>query len=389
MGILLANIFSFAWPSLAENFGSSMEIPGMNNAIEGIRTALVTGKFRGLFCLLFGAGMYLQYSKLSAAGRWPGLYVKRTLFLALIGIAHGVLIWYGDILFMYSLAAFIAMFLVKLEDRVLIITSVVLGSLTLLCGGAGLIGSIYAGEPSGADLGPGMEIFSIFSASNELATYQSGSYLTQLQHRGAAFGFMSTLIPIILPELLCLFLVGIVICRRGVLAKPSAHPDLTRTLLWVGGAGLLFNLLVGTLTFTMENTKLDSVVEFGLNIPLAIGYAIVGAIAVEKFANSGWVKMFSTVGKMGLTCYLLTSLICTAFFYGWGGGQFGKFNYIQMLLFVPVVWAILVVTAHLWLSRFPQGPVEWLWRRAVLGRPQAMTQENVGLPPVIRSGDEL
>ena len=106
LGILLANIFAFAWPQLGEMMGAGIPIPGMNDWVEGLRVALVTGKFRGLFCLLFGAGMYLQFTKLEARGGWPGTYIKRNLILMGIGLIHALLIWYGDILFMYSMIAF-------------------------------------------------------------------------------------------------------------------------------------------------------------------------------------------------------------------------------------------------------------------------------------------
>lgn len=64
---------------------------------------------------------------------------------------------------------------------------------------------------------------------------------------------------------------------------------------------------------------------------------------------------------MALSNYLLQTLICTTLFYRFGLYQ--QFDRLQLLAFVPLVWLANLLFSNLWLSYFPQGPVEWLWRK--------------------------
>jgi uncharacterized protein len=60
---------------------------------------LIDVKFITLLSMLFGAGMELQRARAAAAGR-SGVffgYLPGAALLFLIGLAHGVLLWYGDI----------------------------------------------------------------------------------------------------------------------------------------------------------------------------------------------------------------------------------------------------------------------------------------------------
>src|SRR5690606_9774972 len=59
-----------------------------------------------MFSLLFGMGFALMLLRADAKGApfgWP--YLRRTLVLALLGLAHYLLLWAGDILFSYAMGA--------------------------------------------------------------------------------------------------------------------------------------------------------------------------------------------------------------------------------------------------------------------------------------------
>jgi uncharacterized protein len=72
----------------------------------------------------------------------------------------------------------------------------------------------------------------------------------------------------------------------------------------------------------------------------------------------------SQVGRMALTNYLLQTLICTLFFNILGFYQ--HFDRLQLLALVPLVWGINLAVTLTWLRYFPQGPVEWLWRKLTI-----------------------
>jgi uncharacterized protein len=80
----------------------------------------------------------------------------------------------------------------------------------------------------------------------------------------------------------------------------------------------------------------------------------------------------TAVGRAAFSNYLVTSLVCTAIFYGWGLGLYGDVSRAEAWLVVPGVWALMLFWSKPWLERYRYGPLEWLWRSLARGRPQPM-----------------
>ncbi len=70
-------------------------------------------------------------------------------------------------------------------------------------------------------------------------------------------------------------------------------------------------------------------------------------------AVSASVGAIACVGRMALTNYLLQTLICTTLFYHLG--LFMRFDRLQLLAFVPPIWAVNLLVSSLWLRRFRRG----------------------------------
>ena len=104
MGILAANIFAMGQPFPAYMFPDAFTVPpsGGEDWMWTAQFVLIDGKMRGLFSLLFGAGLYLFMEKTWAKGGTVWLQVKRLLWLGLFGLIHFYFIWRGDILFLYA-----------------------------------------------------------------------------------------------------------------------------------------------------------------------------------------------------------------------------------------------------------------------------------------------
>ena len=80
--------------------------------------ALVEGKFYSIFSLLFGLGFALQMQRAeSRGGDGLPLFTRRIKVLMLIGLAHLLLLWYGDILLFYALMALVLMRMRHMDDR--------------------------------------------------------------------------------------------------------------------------------------------------------------------------------------------------------------------------------------------------------------------------------
>ncbi|HCT45911.1 MAG TPA: hypothetical protein DF699_11920, partial [Phycisphaerales bacterium] len=114
MGILVPNIWHFAWPmSDITGHGLMSDAPA-NDLARDITSTLFLGKFMFLFALLFGSGVIMYSRKFDHADEqgkfhsplfagWS-LWYTRCFVLLVFGMIHAYLFWYGDILTLYALA---------------------------------------------------------------------------------------------------------------------------------------------------------------------------------------------------------------------------------------------------------------------------------------------
>jgi uncharacterized protein len=358
LAILLSNIAYFAGPEWSKLLLDLAPGSAVDGWLESIHTAFVAGKPRSMLAILFGVGLYLQFAKRGQdRNLWPGGYLKRTLYLGLLGLLHFVFIWSGDILFFYAMVAFVACWMVRLETRKLLtVAGALMGLTALCCGVAGPLLAFIPMEVIGTDL--------YKSIDAEQAIFATGSYWDQLAYRVRFFGETLVAVPVYAIAMLPLFLVGIVLARSGVLAKPSAHPAIRNACLWGGlGVGLPLNLTALIGGPGGVNVGLVLVIE-GVGGPmLGLGYLMLAAVAFEKGAPT-IARLLTPVGRMALTTYISQSLICTFIFYSWGLALFDQLGRAQLILIVFGIWVVNIAVAHLWLRYFAMGPVEWAWRSA-------------------------
>jgi uncharacterized protein len=92
----------------------------------------------------------------------------------------------------------------------------------------------------------------------------------------------------------------------------------------------------------------------------AIGYAALIMLIFDH--RSAIAIRLAAVGRAAFTNYLGPTIIGTVLFFGTFGGLYGDFSRGELWLFVPVVWAIMLLWSKWWLDRFRYGPLEWAWR---------------------------
>ena len=113
VGILLMNIewFNRAIISLG---GQDTSLTGVDHTVGWLIRCFVEGKFYKLFALIFGMGFAVMLLRAKEMDRPFGAWFSRRMFvLLLIGIAHMIFIWGGDILHDYAFAGFILLLLVR------------------------------------------------------------------------------------------------------------------------------------------------------------------------------------------------------------------------------------------------------------------------------------
>jgi uncharacterized protein len=156
--------------------------------------------------------------------------------------------------------------------------------------------------------------------------------------------------------------------RSGVMEHTDAHLPFFRRLALVGlPIGIAIGL-AGSM-IAMSHTLGDRTDGWGIargllmlgNLPACLGYVGLMVVMLHSKTVFSRVAVLGPLGRMALTNYLMQSLICVIYFYGFAMGHWGMPR-AQQLLFVLVVYAAQIVFSHWWLSKFRYGPLEWFWR---------------------------
>jgi uncharacterized protein len=420
-GILAVNMDFFAG-AFAAMFSdeTAWSVSGLDAAAFWTVATVFQGKFISLFSFLFGAGIALQLLRLdeTRGGMAANLLLLRRLFiLGLVGLLHAILIWYGDVLFIYATLGWVLLILRYLPYRVVGWLGAVMLLIAMGCmAGFGLLMAsktammdaartptpIVAaeesadGEPSSDDLigldeasaeadaimvpdGPtSFELFKEFGAKTswavvdprwepfEIATYRHGP--TEVAVTLRAFQWAST-VPVMYilygPHLLCMFCFGMFAARAGLLR--DEHARLQRILAWVGiPIGLALSAVVPSMRMMGWSQTdplvagLGAVQELG-TVLLALGYA--GALARVAYGGPPAVAAFlGQTGRMAFTIYLAMSVLMTGVFYWWGLGLFETVGHAGRFAIAIVTWVALSFAAQLWMRFFLMGPLEWIWR---------------------------
>jgi len=204
--------------------------------------------------------------------------------------------------------------------------------------------------------------------AKELRIFTQGSYREAVELRAqrfvgkAAGDFAFSVI------LMGMFLLGVWFVRSGVMANTGAHLPLFRKLALLGLPIGISLGLAGSL-IAMSHTPGDRTDGWGIarglltlgNLPACLGYVGLLVLMLHSKTVFARIGVLAPLGRMALTNYLLQSLICAIYFYGFAMGHWGMPR-AQQLLFVAVVFSAQIAFSHWWLSKFRYGPMEWFWR---------------------------
>lgn len=384
MGILAANIVAFGQPFVAYMYPASFltQHGPLSDQMWIAQFVLIDGKMRGLFTLLFGAGLYLFMERAWAKGATRWLQVRRLLFLMLFGLIHYFFIWRGDILFYYAACGLIALLFVRLAAK----TQLVIGLAGYLAGAlfyaAMMIPLHFIAEtPFGAraamaetrqGLADGKE-WALKDDAVETGLMTGGDYAQLVAHRFDEHLFEPfTNLALFAFETLPLMLVGMALYRLGLF---GGGLDRRKMHLW-GWLGLAVGgLLTWLIALWAQATGFSyygTLAAFVGMSPLPRLMMVAGLAALLSLWGAqatGWLgKRVSAAGRAAFTNYLGTSIVMLFVFHGWAGGLFGKLDRPGLYLVVAATWALMLVWSKPWLDRFRYGPLEWLWRSLTYAR---------------------
>lgn len=379
LGILGPNLLTFAWPFASATDPSVMGGGTANEVGQIINILFFQGKMMFLFAMLFGAGvlMFARKFRRDDATERPGgtsLWYTRCSWLLLIGLFHGVLFWYGDILVWYAIAGLGLVWWARNWSPAKLIAI----AIPLFAAGVILLAGFTALGIWAVESGNAPPDALVGDPEAEIVAY-TGTYLQAFQARIITLLFMWLVMgPLFVPAITGIMLFGMAMLKTGFLNgrwslrsySIMAALGLPLGLGSTAGVMALFTQTMpdyaGTLMMTFAQT---------LGIGTSLAYASLIAICVAKAWLEPITNALAAVGRFALSNYLLQTIICTFVFYGWGLGQFARVEYPWLFIFMAGVWAINISFSLLWKRWFRFGPAEWVWRSLTYLKPQPMLRQ--------------
>ena len=361
LGILLVNIFVFNAPyaHYSEFYGALEEFEA--KVLESV-ISLAGGKFMFIFAFLFGYGAFMQFEKMGSLPQFRQFWFRRMTALALFGLLHLLLFWFGDILLPYALLGFLIPFMITRSQKVLITI--------------GLISYFFPVVFSTLQQSLGWSSIgtqSPYSLAEFITVFSEGSFADIFNMRWHEYwSFRNEKLVFYIPKEFGLFMLGIVAAKNHLLTKITGQ----RYLVYFAKATLLvaaWTVFKGDIfewTNPSENKTiipfliaLNTLFEFLHGAAYIIGFMLCWRIGIFKWL----LHPLQFVGRMSLTQYFVQSLVCVFIFYSYGLGYYGQLSSIQLVALSIAIYSIQVVFSALWLSRFKQGPLEKIWRRFSYG----------------------
>ena len=372
LGILIMNVQAFSMPSAAyTNPNAYGDLEGINRAVWVVSHVVADQKFMAIFSMLFGAGVCLFVDRAKAKGASaPKLHYRRTLLLLLVGLAHGYLLFYGEILTHYALCALWVFLFRNRSPRTLVIVAVIL--LMVPSAFSWFMGvSIPHMPPEAIE---GMKVGWAPNAEQLAKTVagMTGSFSEQFTTRARTTVMLQTVVFVMVLgwRITALMLLGMALYKTGVITGEKDDAWYRRLAM----IGLPLGIALSSYG-VWQNFAHDWTFEYSMffggipnywgSLGIALGYVALVMLAVRRGLLGRAQAVLAATGRMAFTNYIAQSLICLVIFNIFD--LYGAMPRWQQALLVPAIWAAQLAFSTWWLTRYRYGPLEWLWRSATYG----------------------
>ncbi|GIH51736.1 Uncharacterized membrane protein YeiB [Microbispora rosea] len=275
---------------------------------------LVEQRFFPIFSLLFGVGFSLLLDSAATRTARPRvILLRRLLALLALGVAHFLLLWHGDILSTYA----------------------VIGLLVLLP-------STWLPRLAVAALAPAFIAVSLLVGGDRFALIAG------------------------------LFLLGSALVRYGVIDRLEQSARVPATL------GLVLAAAAAPVLWLQARSD-PAGRAFGISLAgaglLIAGVYVCALLVVLRTPLRPVLRaVFAPLGRMALTNYLSATVLVLV-----AGRALGSPPHTWPVAAVPLIAGVILavqwVWSTLWLRRYRQGPLEWLWRWATWTRRPPLRRE--------------
>ncbi len=312
------------------------------------------GRFRTLFCILFGAGIAIQYDSCKRRGMDTTIFLKSRLnWLLLFGFFHGVLIFGGDILMLYSVVGFVLIKGLSHDPDVLLQKArkfLVIGSALILLFAILLVA---------------------FADPTELIVRGSEQYLEDIETWQSNYGFQTLInagfsIGLLIMSPLCIFwqtlglmYLGVYLYRTDFFTQGFSSSTFTK---------IVISSIISTLLLIAPQLLIDNLSAEVIPLLSSISAIFVGLVyahvIVKLCQTSGrFSQLLANTGKMAFSLYILQSVVMAILLRGIVPNFELTATHIDYFLIALSFTVIQILIANLYLFKYEQGPLEKHWRK--------------------------
>ncbi|HEX8302179.1 DUF418 domain-containing protein [Sphingomonas sp.] len=372
------------------------------------------GTQRGLLEMLFGAGLMVFAAKAMTPDgpvAVADLYQRRNLWLIGFGLLDiFVLLWAGDILHIYGLAALLLFPFRRLGPKWLLALGMGFALFNLVSGGiqyvkrVELVQQVEAAQAKQAANAPlsvsekktledwakkverrrtgGPEMKQ--TAEMEKKGHSGGFIEYAQMNIGFFVGFVLSSLPSNVAEAFCMMLVGIALWKwqviqggrsgRFYLVLMAACYVSGITLRWIGGHEIL--------DLTPAAKIHWATAEFA-RMAMSVGHVALINLLVKGGAGRSLLAPFKAAGRMAFSLYFLQNALGMYILYApWGPGLWARQGWADMAGTALMVIAVQLVLANVWMRYFSCGPLEWAWRSLAYVKWQPFRKRPAASEPI-------
>jgi len=387
LGILLLNIIGF---------GLAFDDPsvcggahGWNIRVWAFIDIFFEGTMRGLFTMLFGVSFLIFTSRGISKGiglATADYYNRRNLWLLLFGMIHSyVLLWYGEILFIYAVCGLVLFSFRTVRPKNLVIFGIIvltIGTLKfareyrsdLKLQKAGLAAELLV--KNNVELTPEQEStlknwedrkakdINVEGINDKL--HQGYFSIVKYRYKETMRNQTINLYTNYFWDSLGFMLIGMAFFTWGIFHGRRSYKFYIIMMLVGYAIGLVINIYEMNLV-RLSNFDPVAMSQAKLTYHLGRLFMTLGHLGlIMIFIKSGILRFLqnalAAVGKMALSNYLMHTIICDIIFMGFGFSLFGKLQRYELYFVVVAIWIVQLIYSPIWMKYFRFGPFEWFWR---------------------------
>ncbi len=358
LGVALVNVHAFAavWSTV---YGLDLAKNAADVVAEYAIAVLFTHRSYPVLAFLFGVGLAWQWQRLPTADRRPNRLRARLWALLLIGVAHGMLLWPGEVLTVYALMGLVLVSILRFSARdilgvviaVYVATALMYGSLAM---------SWFMSEGAATPVVEPTASFALSSIRSALQLHRQ-----EFLDRG--------LLQLLVPDFWAHAVLGIWAGKSGALQRVLHDPFGNRGMVIAGA--LLLSLGTTLEIMAARHGGWDALVTQDRGVALmSLGllWASLGGLWLWLTIASVWARrdasglkdLVVAAGRAPLTQFIGQSIVFAVLFNKSLVGLHGELGRGMYSLIAIATYLLLSAFIRAWLAcGHAYGPIEIVWRR--------------------------